>query len=115
MLNPCILGRVWGRWENNPFQKNLTEALAVNGECPKHCLNAAKQFPNVHEKINVLYSFMRKIISIIPQSNFFWITRHSRRVIPSKFFERVWENFCSQKFSQFPLSQFPFSFLMEFP
>ncbi len=31
------------------------------------------------------------------------VTRRERRVTQSKFFERGWENFCSQKFSQFPI------------
>ena len=42
----------------------------------------------------------------VPQSKFL-VTRRSRRVTQSKFFERVWGNFCSQKFLQLP---FPESF-----
>jgi len=63
-----------------PFQKTLTWALAVNGECPKTLIEKQPLSNNT----SAVTGYVR-----------------NGEIFQSKFFERVWENFCSQKFSQF--------------
>ena len=56
---------------------------------------------------------MNTIMGMIPVTKFskVFVTRRARTASDqSKFFERVWENFCSQKFSQPPSLLYPLIF-----
>jgi len=80
------IARDEGTFVNNssskPLQKTLTGKYARNNNSRKIKFKLHNDCPSI------------KI----------FITRRSRRVTQSKFFERVWKNFCPQKFFQFSLS-----------
>jgi len=95
-----------------PFQKTSTEELAVNGEFLKNLIEEQSLSNNPSRKGRNRRSSLQQAqneqgsMEMWGATRRVLITRRERQVIQLKFFDRVWENFFSKKFSQLPSPPF---------